>query len=88
LRKENEMKNINDAVMIANKINELNAYAKARVWTAKDDKGNIVKVRVYTEKGFVEIKDDNKANIETVGRNYFDAVKSAIQGAGYSRTYS
>jgi hypothetical protein len=76
------------AEMMVTTINQIAPFAKARLWTAKDDKGNVTKIRVYCDKGYVEVRDDCKAYMETVGRNYFDAAKAALAATGYERVYA
>jgi hypothetical protein len=81
-------KQIADANLIAAAVNADNATAQARVWTATDDKGNVTKVRVYIAKGYIDLRANNSACYETVGRTYFPAAKSAVAAAGYDRAFA
>jgi len=81
------MTKIEAAEKMVSMINEMTPMAKARVWILKDEKDNVTKVRVYLEKGYIDIRDDEKAHIETVGRNFFESAKQALAVTGYKRVY-
>lgn len=80
-------KQITDANEMVAMINAERPSAMARVWTASDKNGNVTKVRVYVDKGYIDLRTTMQAHIETVGRNTFEAAKNAIAAYGYTRVY-
>lgn len=73
---------------MAQTINEIRPISAARVWAPTDADGICNKVRVYVGKGYIDLRSGNKACIETVGRNDFDAAKKALEATGYQRVYA
>ena len=76
------------ADMMVQTINEIRPIAAARVWAPVDADGLCNKVRVYIGKGYIDLRAENKACIETVGRSDFDAAKKALEVTGYQRVYA
>ena len=78
---------IKDAEQIAKDINNKASFANARVWSAKDSAGNVTKVRVYLSKGYVDLRADNQAHIETIGRNLYTEAQDAITSLGCTKVF-
>jgi hypothetical protein len=85
-QKETEMKElIRDSEAMIEKINGLNSWLGARLWTAKDEGGNVSKVRVYFEhaKGYIEPLSSQKASFKTVARVAYTETLTALKALGY-----
>lgn len=77
----------NELIEMANRVAQVNPGM--RVWTAKDAKGNITKVRVYAapgHKGYVEVLGTG-LYIEQHGREGFQAIADFVKENGIKRIY-
>ena len=81
-------KQVKDGEAMVTTINTIRPIAQARLWTAKDSLGNVTKVRVYLDKGYIDLRANDTACMETVGRSSFAAGLAALEAAGYKRVYA
>ena len=62
--------------------NKIATETNGNVWTAKNSAGDVTKIRVYHDKGcYAEINNDG-VNIDKVGRNKYDDVKTVCNTLG------
>ena len=81
-------KQVADGQAMVTTINVIRPIAQARIWTAKDAKGDVSKVRVYLDKGYIDLRANDTACMETVGRSSFTAGLAALEASGYKRVYA
>lgn len=81
-------KQVKDGEAMVATINGIRPIAQARLWTAKDNAGNVTKVRVYLDKGYIDLRANDTACMETVGRSSFTAGLAALDATGYKRVYA
>lgn len=81
-------KQVKDGEAMVTTINGIRPIAQARLWTAKDSAGNVTKVRVYLDKGYIDLRANDTACMETVGRASFTAGLAALDAAGYKRVFA
>ncbi len=59
-------------------MNEVACLTNGKAWNKNET------YRVYYNKGYAVIEDDNSINIDAVGRACFQGVKDALESAGHS----